>query len=172
MGCDIYCCIEYASSQRSDGSWWDFQPFVEEIHLDRDYRLFALMGEGRLSAQIKPVCEPRGLPADLSNHLHMRWGFYINDDLAAYEVEGYCSRADAERWVDEGDSTIFAEKWVSDPDAHSESWLAAGELDEVLMRFRATYNEVCPEFEAIIAAMRVLDGGHETRSRLVFYFHG
>lgn len=172
MGSAILCCIEHARSQRPDGSWEDFGTFAERVFLGRDYGLFALMGGGRLAAQIEPVCEPRGLPADLSMSQRIDWALRIDDDLAAYEVEGYCSRADAERWARDGSSTIVAGEWVSDPDAYCESWLAASDLDEVLRRFRTLYDEDNPELAAIIAAMRVLDGGQDGRSRLVFYLRG
>jgi hypothetical protein len=59
MGCDIHCFTEV----RINGAWhlWD-QPDP-----GRHYSMFALMaGVRNYGNEIKPIAEPRGLPADVS----------------------------------------------------------------------------------------------------------
>jgi hypothetical protein len=172
MGCDIHCCIEYASSRRSDGSRWDYTPFACELNVGRDYDLFALMAGVRGERGIIPVCEPKGLPEDVSTVFLLRSGYQIDDELAAHEADGYCSREEAEQWVRDGSSEYIGGSAVTNPDWHSPSWLNVAELEEVQRRYRLLHGADHREFGAIIAAAQALDNEQGGRSRLVFWFKG
>ncbi|WP_165246973.1 hypothetical protein [Paludisphaera soli] len=172
MGCDIHCCIEYASSLRPDESRWVYTPFACELNLGRDYDLFALMAGVRGEEGLVPVCEPKGLPKDISTAFLFHSGCRIDDELAAHEVEGYCSREDAEQWVQEGYADYIGDHAVTNPDWHSVSWLGATELEEVQRRYRLLRGADHLELGAVIAAVQALEKGQGGRSRLVFWFNG
>lgn len=172
MGCDIHCCIEYASPRRSDGSRWDYKPFARELNMGRDYDLFALMAGVRGEEGIVPVCEPKGLPEGVSTVFLLRSGYQVDDELADHEVDGYCSREEAERWVRDGASAYIGGSAVTNPDWHSVSWLNAAELEEVQRRYRLLHGVDHLELGAVIAALHALDNEQGGRSRLVFWFKG
>lgn len=172
MGCDIHCCIEYASSWNSGGWRWDYTRFACELNVGRDYDLFALMAGVRGEEGLIPVCEPKGLPEDVSTGFLLRSGYLIDDELAALEVDGYCSREEAEQWVRDGSSEHINGSAVTNPDWHSLSWLNVAELEEVQRRYRLRHGADHRELGAIIAAARALDDEQGGRSRLVFWFEG
>ncbi|WP_165074686.1 hypothetical protein [Paludisphaera rhizosphaerae] len=172
MGCDIHCCIEYASRPSSDDSLWDYTPFAWEINLGRDYDLFALLAGVRGRDGVVPVCEPKGLPEDVSTAFLLHSSYKIDDELAALEVDGYCSREEAEQWVQEGSSLSVGETAVTNPDWHSISWLNVAELQEVQRRYRLLHDADHLKLSAVIAAMGALDNQQGGRSRLVFWFKG
>jgi len=89
MGCDIHLYVE---RQKADGSWVRvpdskgpihpyFDPKADEKHKDyfnktawdtgRDYNLFARLAGVRRN--IKPIAEPRGVPADKSKSVAKDW---------------------------------------------------------------------------------------------------
>ena len=172
MGCGIHCCIEYAPSRRSDESRWDYTPFSCDVNIGRDYDLYALMAGVRGEEAIVPVCEPKGQPEDVSAAFLLHSSCRIDDELAAQEVDGYCSREEAERWVKEGASLYIGEGAVTDPDWHSISWLNVAELEEVQRRYRLLRDTDHLQLSAVIAAMHALDNQQGGRSRLVFWFKG
>ena len=121
---------------------------------------------------IVPVCEPKGLPKDISTAFLFHSGYRIDDELAAHEVDGYCSREDAEQRVQDGSADYIGEYAVTNPDWHSVSWLDATELEEVQRRYRLLRGADHLELGAVIAAVQALDKGQGGRSRLVFWFKG
>jgi hypothetical protein len=172
MGGDIHCCIEYAPSRHPDGSRWDYIPFACELNVGRDYDLFALMAGVRGEEGIIPVREPRGLPEDVSAAFLLHSGYQIDDELAAHEVDGYCSREEAEQWVRDGSSDYIGGSAVTNPDWYSVSWLNVAELEEVQHRYRLRHGADHLELGAVIAAAHALDDEQGGRSRLVFWFKG
>ena len=169
MGCDIHCSLEHIPAHHSDGSGWRFMPLASELEVFRDYDVFALMAGVRGEGDISPVSEPKGLPEDVSDEFLMHAGDRIDDATAAQEVDGYCTREEAERWVRGGESVYLGDDAVTNPDWHSMFWLDIVELKEVQRHYRLL-QEIDPlELGAIIDAMRALDNEPGGRSRLVFW---
>lgn len=99
MGCDIHVLVERRTSR--DAPWEAVQTSDYPECIDwRNYALFGMLADVRNDAGlVTPICEPRGLPADLS---------------VAVDDEGCVSFAD-------GDVV-----WLGD---HSFSWLTLADLD-------------------------------------------
>lgn len=173
MGCDIHCFIEYSTFEKQDGTaYWI--PFGGEIHGSRNYEMFALLAGVRGGGS--PLFEPRGMPENPSYGVRSEYHLWIEDEKEGGERT--CARADAERWIKEGISRPVLDhrgeiKWVTHPDAHTVSWLAAPEFLQVLRRYAETHNNdmgaVPPDYYAMLAAMdSFVARGAQTR--LVFWF--
>lgn len=88
MGCDIHLCVEIkSSSPRSKGRWRAassdpaFKAYGEELNVDRNYHLFAILANvrnygGSTGSGFNPIADPRGWPTNASgpsNQLYKRW---------------------------------------------------------------------------------------------------
>lgn len=172
MGADIHCYIEHGRRRKShDGEgeeiyWSAFN--YSGLNPGRNYDVFgALAGVCRDDNQ---MFELRGLPDDLGFAARMDNQLYVvADDDPSAEHERFCSRSNAESWVNSGCS-----KWANDkkttvthPDWHSHSWLTPAEWRQVI---EAEY-EYGPddEYFAIAAAMEELERRGEL-VRIVFWF--
>jgi hypothetical protein len=56
MGCDIHTILQ----KKEKGKWVD----KEVLDIDRNYDLFGILADVRNNSGLKPIKEPRGLPAD------------------------------------------------------------------------------------------------------------
>ena len=135
MGCDIHLYIEYKSKDGYDPAW---QGFGGNINPGRNYAMFALMADVRNYGDEKlPVLvERRGMPDDA--------GYTATDDNRIYisetKSEDYVSMETAKRWVKSGSSKFINDKdgnpiWVTNPDAHSHSWLTTSEFESVINKY-------------------------------------
>jgi len=135
MGCDIHLYIEYKSKDGYDPAW---QGFGGNINPGRNYAMFALMADVRNYGDDKlPVLvERRGMPDDA--------GYTATDDNRIYisetKSEDYVSMETANRWVKSGSSKFINDKdgnpiWVTNPDAHSHSWLTTSEFESVINKY-------------------------------------
>ena len=135
MGCDIHLYIEYKSKDGYDPAW---QGFGGNINPGRNYAMFALMADVRNYGDEKlPVLvERRGMPDDA--------GYTATDDNRIYisetKSEDYVCMETAKRWVKSGSSKFINDKdgnpiWVTNPDAHSHSWLTTSEFESVINKY-------------------------------------
>ncbi len=153
MGCDIHCYIECRDPKQP--RWRDFGG---RINPGRDYRVFEKLAGVR--GFDEPEVHPRGFPNDSAYKASDDYWLYITDT----EGDGYCTREQAERYVEGGCVWCNEDKQrVSHPDWHSHSWLTPDEFERAITGFEA------PEYKAILAAMRSFES-QGCESRLVFWF--
>ena len=168
MGCDIHAHLEVVDRPAIH---------VARFHLPRNYSLFSLLAGVRYDPRemqgFEPVYELRGLPLHISSTVLEACTYGIDDQLAELEVDGYCSRADAERWIANGDATYCdsTHERIADPDWHSVSWLLPDELQAVHTRYQQLVGERDPWLAAIIGAMSAF-GEQQRASRLIVWFRG
>ncbi len=168
MGCDIHAHLELIDRPAIH---------VARFDLPRNYSLFSLLAGVRSDPRemqgFEPVYEPRGLPAHISSTVSEACTYAIDDELAALEVDGYCSREDAQRWIANGNATSCDSTYerITDPDWHSVSWLVCDELQAIDTRYQRLTDERDPWLAAIIGAMSAF-GEQQRPSRLVFWFRG
>ena len=139
MGCDIHLYIEYKSKKTEfDGYNPGWQSFGGSINPGRNYAMFALMADVRNYGDDKlPVLvKRRGMPEDA--------GYTATDDIRIYISDvpssRYVSTETAKSWVKSGSSKFINDKegnpmWVTDPDAHSHSWLTTSEFESILNKY-------------------------------------
>ena len=164
MGADIHCYIEHGRRPKGDEKifWSSFN--YSGLNPGRNYDVFgAIAGVRRSDNQ---MVELRGMPADAgygarsSNQLYV-----VDDDDPSAAHESFCSRSDAESFVNSGwgSKWVNAEKTiVTHPDWHSHTWLTPAEWRQVI---EAEY-EYGPddEYFAIAALMEELERrGNEVR---------
>jgi hypothetical protein len=91
-------------------------------------------------------------------------------------MHDWTPRAQADEWVARGCSFYFGfdegkNGCVSDPDAHTISYLLLSEIHESLRHHGINLREMSAEFQAVVAAMEVLETNLGTgRTRIVFWF--
>lgn len=167
MGADIHAFIEFTNEPPQQTGERHWRPFGSQFRLDRHYGLFAKLAGVRNWPDwgIVPISEPRGLPHDT--------GYAVDDDYWLYVTEGggkdFVEKATAERWVAAKASRWSDDErnWVSNPDAHSASWLTPDEWEKALTDEKIT--RVAPDYRAFLASMRSLqEQGYEVRA--VFWF--
>jgi len=138
MGCDIHLYIEYKSKKTEfDGYDPGWQSFGGSINPGRNYAMFALMADVRNYGDDKlPVLvKRRGMPEDA--------GYTATDDNRIYISDvpssRYVSMETAKSWVNSGSKFINDKEgnpmWVTDPDAHSHSWLTTSEFESILNKY-------------------------------------
>ena len=139
MGCDIHLYIEYKDKKPAFyGHVPQWQNFGGRINPGRNYAMFALMADVRnyySDGKLPVLVERRGMPDDAS--------YTATDDNRIYisDVPGsrYVSMETAKSWVNSGSKFINNKEgnptWVTDPDAHSHSWLTASEFESVLKKY-------------------------------------
>lgn len=158
MGCDIHGIIEHKLNDKTN--WWVWS---DKFHLPRDYNLFGYLAGVRRDGP--PVVSPRGIPKDMSTSSEEYW-LMISDSgnentVTPEEAEKYVRGGSRYRQDRSGNN-----RWVSDPDAHTASWLSADELETAMS---CCQHLIDTEFKAILAAMRALESdGREVR--FVFWF--
>lgn len=135
MGCDIHLRVEARKKVNpypNDRHEWYNVGFRGEFS-SRIYGMFARMANVRAyDDNYKVQFEPRGLPDDITNWATCKsFYLFVTDYKEQAEWgENYCTKEDAERWVEEGCSKWVDEEHyrVTDPDLHSYSWLTTQEL--------------------------------------------
>jgi len=140
MGCDIHLYIEYKDKKPAleNGYVPGWQSYGNRINPGRNYAMFALMADVRNYGDEKlPVLvEPRGMPDDVSYTTMNDNRIYISETKS----EDYVSMETAKRWVESGSSKFINDKegnpiWVTNPDAHSHSWLTTSEFESILNKY-------------------------------------
>ena len=140
MGCDIHLYIEYKNKMVAfDGYKDSWHSFGKQINPGRNYAMFALMANVRnhySDGKLPVLVEPRGMPEDV--------GYIAKDDNQMYisedEGDNYVTMETANRWVESGSSKFVNNQegkptWVTDPDAHSHSWLTTSEFETIINNY-------------------------------------
>ena len=159
MGCDIHCFIEFKEQPHHD-----WTSFGGQIRPGRDYNAFGTLAGVRNENEYEHI-EPRGAPADIAYQAAEDFYLYITKDAKAANNEATEERA--AEWVRNGYSRLVRDgKWITNPDAHSDTWLTLAEFKAAISRL--SYGGSI-QFRAMIGAMETLESnGAETR--LVFWF--
>lgn len=165
MGCNSHTYIEY---RRKDGkgNWW---PLLQHRVDDRNYLLYAKMaGVRNYGDKITPIAPRRGFPEDAGYAAKEDYYLRINDELAAKEYEGYVSSEQASKWVSEGISFFPPDgsNCISDPDAHSASWLTGEEFCSAVRKV-ASNDTYWMAIAAMVESVNKTDG---FECRVVFWF--
>lgn len=171
MGCDIHLFVEYRKDTYQENYW---RSFGGEFRLERHYGVFSsLAGVRNYGDVIKPVVEPRGIPRNAGYSCLDEYRYYITDNITEANE---CNLEKAEQWVNSGISEWWDERktFVTDPDAHSGSWLSLQELKEALAITWKEDGETksfrdIEDYNAVIAAMECLESQGMT-TRVVFWF--
>jgi len=140
MGCDIHLYIEYKSKKTAfDGYNPGWQSFGGSINPGRNYALFSLMANVRnyySDGKLPVLVERRGMPDDagISSLSDNRLLIYDSDEEGCVRLER------AKSWVESGSSKFINNNdgnpiWVTNPDAHSHSWLTTSEFESVLNKY-------------------------------------
>lgn len=133
-----------------------------DLHVDRDYTLFALIAGVRASwqnTQGRKPGTPKGFPADAGWSMLERYALVVSD---SFEGEGRCSFGDAERWINQGISKVIEERdgkpfRINNPDWHSATWLGLDELKAI----QQSYNSIAaPESSWYQSASAPIPPGH------------
>ena len=168
MGADIHMFIEY---RRPKGEYWSSHG--GKINPGRHYGIFAKLADVRNypSWGIVPICDPRGLPDNISYKAFDGLTLRVVDEGDDELDEDECTRKDADKWVEKGYSEYYREKrFVSIPDWHSKSWLTTQEFEEALSDTKIQYTkEEEPGYHAVLGSMKAYEeAGFE--ARIVFWF--
>lgn len=158
MGADIHVYPEY---EVREGYWGGL---CGRSNPGRDYDLFGKIAGVRRDGQ---MFDPRGFPGDAGyiakgdNHI------FIHKDGG----EGYATPEDAERWVTSGIShyTDETKRWVTDPDAHSHTWLTPAEFRAVLEAPREGGWSIDEPYWGLLAMIEEIERRGK-RARLVIWF--
>jgi hypothetical protein len=128
MGCDIHTFIE----RREHDAWWSVH-YGGQFYVGRDYRLFSALAGVRSYDDPPPLYAPRGIPEDLASGAVDGYTLWIGDPG---DNTPRCDRERAEVWLAKGYSKRWGKHRVTDPDAHTPSWLTAEESREVINAMR------------------------------------
>ena len=166
MGTDIHLFIEHAI--RASGALLYLSLSDGPFSLTRDYRFFGALSEVRGGG---PLVHSRGIPADASDpacraYYHLVSGGEHHDGLWQH-----ISHSTADEYVARGLS--HRRSWrsldlVSDPDAHSPSWLSRAELLASLAHAGIEHESLAVDIRATLAAVNAIP--HTDSPRIVFWF--
>lgn len=179
MGSDIHLYVEYDDAENG-------KPFAEidsvhlfnegELLIPRDYYLFSVLAGVRSYDEFTPKFPPRGLPkvssVDIINIFH----FHIIDDPSERLQEYDVTRDQALQWVARGcsyikDSWTKKDGFVSDPEAHSTSWLTLGEIFASFEHSPYELSDMPKEFLVVIDLLKSLEKYFGVgKARIVFWF--
>ena len=165
MGCDIHMYVEFCREPASDKPHW--QTFGGQIYGSRDYDLFGKLAGVRTGEE--PLFPVRGLPNHLGYEVMHDSILYIDDERK--DQERYCTLVQAESWKKHGSKIEYKDGkpyTVTDPDAHTHSWLTTEEFLRVLM-LPCEYGAREVKYSAILAAMQEMER-RGLSARLVFWF--
>lgn len=146
------------------------------IRLSQDDRLFALLAGVRSDniSDLQIEClMPKGLPDDVTELSLEEGSFTVDDDAAKLEIPDTCSRADADRWVNDDKSRYIHNGYsVTHPAFHSHSWVTIEELKLALGRYQSCGGKDGIAVLNSVIAMMVSLANDGIESRAVFWFEG
>ena len=172
--------VEYRKKNSpADKEFWFSAGFGGEFS-SRIYGMFARMACVRTNGSTYKVqFEPRGFPKNTNIFARENFYMFVSEDKeAAYWNERYCTKEDADRWVEAGYSEWVDDKHLilTNPDHHSASWLTTRELrqcfDDCFKEEDGSYKSPSDYIEwlGLVSLCEGLesDGRHECR--VVFAF--
>ncbi len=167
MGCNSHTYIEYRRKEYKNDPWNSL--LLHRVD-SRNYRLYAKMADVRnyYGEKITPIAPRRGFPEDAGYAAKRDYYLLIDDELAAKEYEGYVSSERASKWVSQGISFFPPDgsNRISDPDAHSASWLTG---EEFCSAVRETASDDI-YWMAIAAMVESVNKTDSFECRVVFWF--
>lgn len=99
----------------------------------------------------QPSFEPKGVPQNISWKTAEEYTLCILENDDDSEEDRTCKRSQAESWVESGSSEVWDRAVngdvlrVTSPDWHTGSWLDAGEVRELSIRFREVLMATFPD---------------------------
>jgi hypothetical protein len=165
MGTDIHLFVEHKVSP--DGPYLSLSN--GEFNLPRDYEVFAALAGVRTHEQ--PLIGPRGFPEDASQEAHQGYYHRVSDEGQEFDGWWFIEKpTQAQSYVERGLS--HRKSWrnvdlVSDPDAHTPSWLNGSEFVAALNHSGIAAGSLFPEYRVVLAALELLA---DRASRVVFWF--
>lgn len=164
MGCDIHVYPEYAGFEK-DGGGTHWSPLASECHPGRDYDLFSKLA-GLRGDEGNQMIPTRGMPDDAAYESKSANELYIVDGPT--DNEGYCTREQAESWIEHGSQYTDERKlFVTHPDHHSHSWCTAAEFRAVLEAPRKW--AIDEPYWGLLAMLEEIERRGKA-TRLVFWF--
>lgn len=140
MGCDIHLYIEYKSKKvEFDGFKDSWHSFGQRINPGRNYAMFGLMANVRnYDGELPVIVNRRGMPDNSGYYASNDNRIYISEEK--YDGEYTVPMKLAKTWVESGSSKFINNqegepKWVTNPDAHSHSWLNTSEFETILNKY-------------------------------------
>ncbi len=161
VGCDIHLFVEY------EENGYLASLSAGEIDLPRDYRVFGAVAG--LRGDKAPLFPPRGIPS-ISDAASRAYWFQIVENPQSDRFQSEVTLAEAERYVLEGRSVMWEQgafQYVSDPDAHTASWLSYDELRAALAHHDIDPAILAAAYQALFAALEALK---DLKPRVVFWF--
>lgn len=171
MGCDIHLLIEYKKVM----SDWVQSFSRDKINISRNYGLFAVLADVRNDYDIQPVCQQKGFPKEISYEADKLFGCLICDNQTEdYKYEDgyrYISLSHAQDILKKGYVFRINDRYVSNSDHHSHSWLNLPELKKAyeLYQNRFPKEKTITEIEAIISVMETFEK-NDYVTRVIFAF--
>ena len=178
MGCDIHLRVERRRKKNTypneKNEWWGVA-FYSEFSCPV-YGMFARMA-GVRDYQGKKMFETRGLPDGIDWTTQQTFYMHVTTDEGAIEWgQNYCSKENAERWVESGYSKWVDEthNLVTDPDHHSHSWLTTQELrqcfDDCFIMEDGTLSGDYVDWLGLVSLCEGIESTDEYECRVVFAF--
>lgn len=169
MGCDIHAVIEVER-------YGSYQSFAE-VRIGRDDDLFSAIAFGDGGVTDDLPYPPRGLPADFGLTVTELFFVDANEirhlEAALEGEEDFKPEEIARGWGDWALETYKSLGLLPGPDWHTPGWLNVNELNDALSHARLKPEKQSVEFQAVLAAMRVLANNYGAdKVRLVFWFDG
>ena len=186
MGADIHMFVEYRNKEQAQNAekigrkpyWWSFG---EHMNPGRNYTMFAILAGVR--GNYPESFEPKGIlhRDEMSSAAsHEAYMYIVNDEDLCCEYgkeSGYITRTKALKWAERGYG-IIEDQWMQALDYHSHSWMNIAELEEAFQHYLKRQSEEWPddeiripvEYQAMLAAMKVLEQDGDNEVRVVFWF--
>jgi hypothetical protein len=172
MSAEMYFQVEaFSGSSSWNPKWWHFARF----RLPQDNLLFAALagvrGDDSCDAAVESL-SIKGLPDDISEQTIDEDSLTVDDEAARLEIQGTCTRTDADEWVRAGHARYLHDGWsVTHPDMYSHSWASLDELELAVSRYERAGGKNGAILRSVLAAMESLHSAG-IPSRSVFWFGG
>lgn len=160
MGCDIHVYLELVEEISVDK---EYIYSVAEFYPGRNYWLFSLMAGVRNDSNPNLLLfPPKGLPKEVGYIARYENELFVPENYTGEERT--TSRENADKWIAAGKSKqgYHGEKWVTNPDWHSHSWLTTKEMEVVKERYERYMLDTNilepfpPKYESLLRAMHGL----------------
>jgi len=132
----------------------------------------------------QPSFQEKGIPKDIDWKTASDYTLHIVEDgEPECDLEGHCSRSQADRWVQQGSSEVWDEidgkaVTITGPDWHTPSWLDTNEMEQVAQRMSAALKDYgdmgssdsLARVEGLVMMMKRLTQEKGITARVVFWF--
>lgn len=167
MGCDIHCAIEIVYDRSHATGFVESFAIIEP---SRNYEMFGVLAGVRGGEALYP---PRGIPSNLSYLAKIQYAMFVSN-----EQDRECSTISkdrADKYVEQKYSVRMGDNWISNPDYHTPSWLNTEELESCINEYKKRlkadrFAHDRTQYEAILAAMKILEETTNGKARFVFWF--